>query len=182
MYAQTEPIRVSDDLDFDYGVIRLSPYYQQLLERNGIVPLNEQVWLKQPTSADFYILLGVPAALFDAGPSTMNVGGAMLYLEELPEKPAGFSGGDGPMFYGRLSPAVTLSSIKGMSGGPVFAFKMNDRKELRYWVVALQSRWLPDSCCIAACRTHYLGEESRDALAMAREAAAGAGDLASITA
>lgn len=169
-YEQAEPIRVSEDLDYDYGVIRLSGYYRQLLDNNGIVPLNEDVWRLQPTSPDFYLLVGMPSELFDASPRAMTVGGALLYLDELSEKPDGFSGGDGPMFYGRLSPSMALSSIQGMSGGPILAFKANDRKELRYWVVALQSRWLSDSRCIAACRTYYLGERIAYAMAMLREA------------
>jgi hypothetical protein len=170
-YEQAAPICVSEDPDYDYGVIPLSGYYRQLLDNNGIVPLNEEVWRCQPSDPDFYLLVGMPSELFDASPSAMTVGGALLYLDELCEKPDGFSGGDGPMFYGRLSPLMGLGSIKGMSGGPVLAFKANERKELRYWVVALQSRWLPDSRYIAACRTDYLGARIALALTMMREAA-----------
>ncbi|WP_442580324.1 hypothetical protein ACSBOB_33590 [Mesorhizobium sp. ASY16-5R] len=41
-------------------------------------------------------------------------------------------------------------NMVGMSGGPVFGFAGNE-KELRYWIVALQSAWLKDTRTTFAC-------------------------------
>ena len=74
------------------------------------------------------------------------------------EKPDGFVETDVPMFYGHLDWNDSLDSIKGMSGGPVFAFRRT-KKGLSYWLLAVQSTWLRDTKEIAACRIRPLAEE-----------------------
>jgi hypothetical protein len=46
-----------------------------------------------------------------------------------------------PRFVGKLSDDLPLDTIKGMSGGPIFGF---DQECSRYWIVAIQSSWLPE--------------------------------------
>ena len=62
-----------------------------------------------------------------------------------------------PLFYGKVFLGKALSNIEGMSGGPIFGFYQNDKDELRYWLLALQSRWLPKSHNTMACPTKLLG-------------------------
>ena len=44
-----------------------------------------------------------------------------------------------------------LNSIVGMSGGPIFGFRRYPNGEQRYWVVALQSWWDPETRTIYGC-------------------------------
>ena len=47
-----------------------------------------------------------------------------------------------PRFVGQLKKDISINSIVGMSGGPIFGFNLNP--PIRYWVVAIQSSWLKD--------------------------------------
>ena len=162
VYNESYPTCVSDDYAFDYGVMVLSSYYRQLLEANNIQALDEEVWKKQPTTVDFYMLLGIPNELVKVDSEFIAIGSTFHRIEPLDEKPEGFSQVDAPLFYGRISLLEGMTSIQGMSGGPVFAFRLNEKGELRYWLTALQSRWLPESHCIAACPTKLLGHFLED--------------------
>jgi hypothetical protein len=157
VYRDSYPVCLSDEHAFDYGIMRLSPYYRQLLQANNVQPLNEEVWKKQPTNIDFYILLGIPAELVKVDPSNIEIAATLHPIEPIAERPEGFTEVDAPLFYGRIILGNEITSIKGMSGGPIFAFKKNENGELRYWLTALQSRWLPQSHYIAACPTKLLG-------------------------
>jgi hypothetical protein len=163
-YEDSYPIPLSEDKAFDYGVIVLSSYYRQLLEKNNVQPLSEEVWKHQPTCVDFYYLLGVPGELVTVDPGQVEITTTMYRVECLDERPPGFSETDVPVFYGRIELGQGVSSIKGMSGGPIFAFYQDNQGQLRYWLVALQSRWLPHSHYIAACPTKVLGDTLEVAL------------------
>ena len=158
VYARSYPTRLSENKSFDYGVMVLSAYYRQLLEKNEIQPLNEDVWKHQPPSVDFYFLLGVPGELVKVESSHVEIVPTLHKVQPLDERPQGFSETDVPLFYGRIGLGQGITSIKGMSGGPIFGFYMDAQGQLRYWLIALQSRWLPDSHYIAACPTKVLGE------------------------
>ena len=60
------PIQPFRDDKYDYGLIFVEDHYRSLLEKNGVVPLTEDVWEKQPDEVDFYLLIGVPAEFSDA--------------------------------------------------------------------------------------------------------------------
>lgn len=157
VYKDSNPTCLSDDYAFDYGVMVLSPYYRQLLEANNIQALNEEVWKKQPANVDFYMLLGIPSELVKVDSEYIAIGSTLHRVEPVDEKPEGFTQVDAPLFYGRITLREGMTSIQGMSGGPIFAFHLNEKGELRYWLTALQSRWLPESHYIAACPTRLLG-------------------------
>jgi hypothetical protein len=157
-YEDSYPVPLSNDKDSDYGVIALSPYYRQLLEKNNVQPLSEEVWKHQPRDVDFYCLLGVPGELVRVDIGQVQIATTLHRVEPLAERPSGFSETDAPLFYGRVMLGEGVSSIGGMSGGPIFAFHQDHQGEPRYWLVALQSRWLPSSHCIAASPTKVLGD------------------------
>ena len=158
VYDALSPSRLSDDYAFDYGVIRLSEYYKGLLIANNVRALDEEVWKEQPTKVDFYILLGIPAELVRTNSEIVSITPAMFQVDALKEKPEGFSDTDVPLFYGHVNLYDEINSVKGMSGGPIFAFYKNEKGEVRYWLTALQSRTLSKSHFIAACPTKLLGE------------------------
>ena len=151
------PACLSEERQFDYGVIQLSTYYKRLLEVNGVVPLSEEVWKKQPTVVAFYMLLGVPFQLTKVDADSICITTTLHSVERLNDKPSNFPQTDVPLFYGRIKLDESISDISGMSGGPIFAFHQNDKKELLYWLVALQSRWLPQSRILIASPTNLLG-------------------------
>ena len=156
-YKGSYPTCLSDDYAFDYGVMVLSTYYKQLLNTNKVQALTEEVWKSQPIDIDFYMLLGIPAQLVKVDSSSIERAPTLLKVETMSEKPDGFTEVSVPLFYGRIALGEGVQSIEGMSGGPVFGFHQNEKGELRYWLTALQSRWLPRSHFIAACPTTLLG-------------------------
>lgn len=158
IYEKSEVCYFCDGFDYDYGLIPLTKYYRELLEANKIVSLNEEVWKKQPQKVDFYTLIGIPTELVTIGSDFIEFVPQILRVDPLPEKPNGFSDVNSPMFYGKIELGSNLSSIEGMSGGPIFGFSEDSDGQLRYWLVALQSRWLPDSHYIAACKTNFFGD------------------------
>jgi len=158
VYRDSSPTYLSEDQDFDYGVMVLSPYYQQLLEKNNIQALNEEAWKKQPAKVDFYWLLGIPEELTRVNPENIEITPTLHKVEPLSERPDKFPATDVPLFYGRIGLGEGVTTIKGMSGGPIFAFHKNEKGQLKYWLTALQSRWLPESHIIAAYPTKLLGD------------------------
>jgi hypothetical protein len=156
-YITSKPLCLSENGDFDYGVILLSSYYQELLEANHIQPLNEEVWKKQPAKIDFYTLMGVPHQLTKVALNNIEITTTLHKIELLDKKPDEFPDTDAPLFYGRITLDDSVTNIEGMSGGPIFGFFKNDKNELRYWLIALQSTWLKQSGFIKACPTHLLG-------------------------
>jgi hypothetical protein len=56
-----------------------------------------------------------------------------------------------PRFVGRLFDNVTLESMEGMSGGPIFGVGLSPDGMRRYWVIAIQSSWLPTKRIVFGC-------------------------------
>lgn len=162
VYQESYPVCISDNYAFDYGIMVLSPYYKQLLQANNVQALNEDVWKKQPSKVDFYMLLGVPGELVKVNPTSIEIAPLLCFIEPINQRPEGFTEVDVDLFYGRIVLGEGITSVKGMSGGPIFAFHQNEKGELRYWLIALQSRWLPESHFIAGCPTKLLGHFIED--------------------
>jgi hypothetical protein len=157
VYPSPTNVLFSDDFAFDYGIIPLSKYYQELLKLNGIQAFDEYAWKKQPNDFEAYLLIGVPAEYVVYRNDSIFINPVMFWVEGLASKPDGFSDVDTPLFYGRIGFDADITSIKGMSGGPILGFKKDIEGNLRYWVIGVQSLWLPESHYIAACPTSILG-------------------------
>jgi hypothetical protein len=170
VYEESYPTCLSDDIGFDYGVLGLSQYYKELLQANNVQALDEEVWKKQPVIVDFYALLGLSAELVKFDSDTVELTPTLHPVEPVNQMPPGFTEINASLFYGRIVLGEGIRDIKGMSGGPVFAFHQNGNGELRYWLTALQSRWLPESHYIAACPTKLLGRFIEDVVARVSQA------------
>jgi hypothetical protein len=161
---------------FDYALIPLRRAYVRLLMAGGVLALDEETWSDPPDSADAYFLLGFPQSAVTtrvtegAGQCNVSLGvGTPLLrvkpvhnLDEVPEDmryapnrffgrvpiPTREGGGEDP----------SLNSIKGMSGGPLFAVRFEGLHSLRYWVIAVQSAWAEASRVIAACPIQPLAD------------------------
>lgn len=152
-----------DDPFFDFAISPLSNYFQRLLSSNGVVALNEDVWEKQPREAQIYFLLGNPKDLITSEDiNHISIGSLLHKVIPLSEKPEGFKSSTYPLFYGQIELIGEINSIQGESGGPIFGCAKNEKGELRYWLIALQSRWLPMSQYIAGCPIRPLGIAIRE--------------------
>lgn len=132
-YHQSNPSYLSDGVNFDYGVMVLSPYYRALLEKNNVQALDERVWKMQPSKVDYYFLLGVPAELIKKNLESVEIIPTLHKVLPLYQRPEAFPDSEVPLFYGRVALGAGVTDIKGMSGGPIFGFYANEQGELRYW-------------------------------------------------
>ena len=127
----------------DFGVITLEPHYVRLLAKNGVVALTEQNWIRQhAVKFDGYAMLGLPEEFTSERVSASGggvVSPTMFAVKRLESAPDGRPPPRYAQFVGQLDPGLSLSSVKGMSGGPIYGFRLNP--ELRYWIVALQSSY-----------------------------------------
>ena len=157
-YENASPQYLSEDLHYDYGVIPLSSYYRHLLEANSVQSLTEEVWEKQPDEFDFYKLLGVPYELLEITPEYVYLPTTLLNVEPTNEWPNGIAKTSAPQFIGKITLGKGLTNIAGTSGGPIFGFRENPPGKLKYWLVALQSRWFSMSRIVIGCPTKPLGQ------------------------
>jgi hypothetical protein len=168
LYDPSKVLSLNPEFGLDYGIIKLSRYYKELLQANNIVPLSEAVWRQQPSTSqvNFYYLLGIPEEATQFETEAVWIAPTMLPVRLVAERPAGFEAVDKPLFYGHITLGEALNSIEGMSGGPIFAFSVTEQRDIRYWLVGLQSSWLPESHYIAAYHTDILGEAIAGMLGM----------------
>ena len=146
-----------NERDFDYGAIVIESFYKELLKKNNISPLDEKVWKLQPSKADKYFLLGVPNQLVYQNNRLLSISTKMLPIEMQENRPQDLEEKEAPRVYGKISLGTDISSIKGMSGGPIFAFQEEENGNVSYWLYALQSTWNQGTRNISACPTTHLG-------------------------
>nr|WP_281722859.1 hypothetical protein [Nitrosomonas nitrosa] len=137
----------------DFGVIVLSPYYVRLLAANGMVALEEDNWRRQHTvQFDGYAMLGFPEEFTSQRVDALGAGlvsPTMLSVRRLEVPPEGTPPTTYPRFIGEIDRRINIQSIRGMSGGPIFGFRLSP--DVRYWVVAIQSSWLPSQRVVFGC-------------------------------
>lgn len=154
-YDIAKPQYISNSREMDYGFIPLLAYYQGLLIANNIVPLSEEVWRIQPNNPDSFALIGIPDEFIQRGNNTVGIITVLNWIDEC-EKPEHFQKTDLPLFYGKIRLHSNQGSVRGMSGGPIFAFEQ-DNGQYRYWLKALQSSWGDQSEIVIGCPTTFLG-------------------------
>ncbi|MGD2119527.1 MAG: hypothetical protein PVG66_14290 [Chromatiales bacterium] len=145
------PTKMCYDEAYDYGLIFLDDNIVELLQSNSIIPMAEPTWDKEPSKPEFYALIGVPDELSKSDKDLAKITTTWHIVDELPERPAAFQPTDAPTFWGRIRLTNELDSIVGMSGGPIFSFGYDSDGNLRYWLHAVQSRWIKSEKVVAAC-------------------------------
>lgn len=143
------------DAGLDFGLIILTAHYCDLLKANGVVPILEKDWKNIPDELqEKHVMLGLPRCLIKTKTAGKNedmklvssVSPAAIGVERIYDKTLEK---DYPQFVGRLHQAgYTIENIDGMSGGPIIGFS---KDWTRYWVVAIQSSWLPESRITFGC-------------------------------
>lgn len=155
-YEQSGAARICYDETYDYGGIVVDSYYRRLLVANGVEPITERAWARQPKDFDFYKVMGVNYARSQFTPDRALVTITSHRVRKLRRRPAQFKPTTAPTLWGKVSLDHQGTSIQGLSGGPVFGFaKRGD--QLKYWLHAVQSRWREDTRQIAACEMRPLG-------------------------
>lgn len=132
-----------DQDGLDFGLVILSDLWKQNLARNGIVPFTPKQW-HFPADHEFesYAIVGFPdeytggAASFDTKSMVGHVKPSYIPLQRLPDDTKETF----TRFKGEILHKGTQERIKGMSGGPIFGF-FRAAGEVKYLLVALQSRW-----------------------------------------
>jgi hypothetical protein len=138
------------ELGLDYAFIALPELVLRALAKT-VTPFKATDWREtQKAPFDFYAMVGAPSDLTEQQVS-MNGGidsitslphPVLMFLHECPP-PADSSEPTIPQFYGQLNCEGGPEDIAGMSGGPLLGFRKTEDSQLRYWPVAIQSRWLP---------------------------------------
>lgn len=143
----------------DFGLIALRPYYVALLAKHGIKALFKENWINQHrVKFDGYTMLGLPEEFvkYEQNGSIGIVSPTMIGVKVLNILPEGTKLTSYPRFVGQLHENLPLSSIVGMSGGPIFGFRYGP--PMAYWVVAIQSSWLQSKRIIFGCPLPILAE------------------------
>jgi hypothetical protein len=158
-----EPRFFIDDTEegLDFGLIALRPYYVALLAKHGIKALFEENWIAQHrVKFDAYAMLGLPEEFVsyekDGTEIVGKVSPTMIWVKAIDIPPEGTKRTIYPRFIGKLDENLPLSSVVGMSGGPIFGFRYGP--PTAYWVVAIQSRWLKSQRVVFACPLPVLAE------------------------
>lgn len=158
IYSQAPKFFVNDrEAGLDFALIGLGPYYQHLLQANGVEAVTQENWEKQK-EVDFgrFMMIGLPQEAIEA--SSWKSQGKVhfkalvrpmtLEIEKIQKAPNGSEETRYPRFIGKINGDMPLNSIQGMSGGPILGFNKQGNK---YWIVAIQSSWLPESKIIFGC-------------------------------
>jgi len=144
---------VDDDNGLDFGAIVLHRHHVRLLITNGAAILEEENWVRQHNvTFEGYAMLGIPEEFTSQRlpkDRLATVSPAMITVRRLEEEPEGHRFAY-PRLTARIMEPIPLNSLVGMSGGPILGFAGNE-KELRYWIVALQSAWLEKTRTTFAC-------------------------------
>ena len=141
-----------EELGLDFGVIPIGYHHANLLSENGVIALSEKNWIEQDNvKFDGYMMLGFPAELVSERISSscrVDIQPTMFAVSRLGLTPD-CQATKYPRFVGQVSPDLSLKSLKGMSGGLILGFQTDP--QLRYWVVAVQSTWRPETRRVYGC-------------------------------
>lgn len=157
-YDAANPMPICPDEAWDYGAMFLSDNTCMLLRANGVTPFDEQWWIGEPDHVDAFFLFGAPAEITTASVEGVKLGAVMARVAPLTKRPDGFCETNAPMFYGELL-KNPLSSLKGMSGGPILSFKNDSAGGAgHYWLHAMQVSQVRGSKYISGIRIGPLAE------------------------
>jgi hypothetical protein len=144
----------SQEDGLDFAIIPLDLLTIQNFAANGVKDVSRANWLQQPAlTFERYMILGLPAYLIPKDRPAVQpvlVGIEPLKPSDIPD----------PLpdewFVGKIDDECPIVSIEGMSGGPIYGFRRDDKGRWLYHIVALQSRWREGSRVIFGCpMTHF---------------------------
>ncbi len=152
----------------DFGLILLSELQVQAFHANKVIAVSRENWMHQrELSFDFYMMLGIPEGrvIRTAGPDGIIISPLMIKVnrtsvDDLGEPPSDAEAAPtDAWFIGQIPAECGTVDIKGMSGGPIYGFRRNEKGDLIYHVVALQSRWWNRRRIVFGCSVPLFAEE-----------------------
>lgn len=129
----------------DFGFIKIDEASKRLFEANGICPLDESLWMPpEGTILDEHVLVGIPDELNEptkgATTTTFQPENVCIVLKS-PSRPVDeLDTARHRRIVKELPDQCDLTSVEGMSGGPMFAIGDGPEGEGRIWVVGIQSK------------------------------------------
>jgi hypothetical protein len=164
----------------DYAAMELIGIVRAGLERGGVTALQENTWGDQPFDQyPLWALVGLPRGSF----KVLNPDQAQINLHLAPLAPAVAPDPARALpdhrVYAKLLDIVSegskpVADIAGMSGGPVFAIRQHG-DQLRYWVIGIQSGWLPASRIVYFCPIGFFAGCLREAVVRFKAGDSGSG-------
>ena len=160
------------DLGLDFGLLKIGELMRKGFESNGVAAISRANWLEQ-ASIQFlhYKMLGLPSQTIDNstevnsdGRINADIQPVMIAIDHLnpqqmPDPPAD------TWFSGRIHPEANIEDIAGMSGGPIFGFLRMENGGWGYKIVAVQSRWQPETRIVFGCSVPLFAEAVHKTLA-----------------
>lgn len=151
-----------DEPGLDVAVIQMDYLTIRNFIVNGIKSVGRSNWIQQDNiSFEHYNMLGIPHHLAHfsvtkGGQVSTAIRPVLIAIDAvdrttIPNPPPE------DWFVGRITPEADISSIEGMSGGPIYGFRRDGDKWL-YHVVALQSRWREEERIIMGCPVKRFAE------------------------
>jgi hypothetical protein len=171
-YEAHPRIHVNKDR-LDFALILLSDIEVQGLQANGVIPFTFEGKPERPWSEyDRFVLVGFVKEHLrsdvdrSTGEVRLEVRAGVVPVERLQSAPTTCNKTRFPRFIGKLTDNQQPSSIFGMSGSPIIGMKRTDRG-VDYWVVAIQSHWLPSERIIFGCPMPVMFDVLRRAIEQA---------------
>lgn len=145
------PAIVTDNtsLGVDIAVIELPSFYLEMFSQT-IEPFTHERWVYQANvQFDFFAIVGIPYVASEKETSHTSKGFSVTTYPQpqviLLEASSPITPEDEnslmPQFFGRILPGHPIQQLAGVSGGPILGFRKEPDGQLRYWPVAVQSRW-----------------------------------------
>lgn len=142
----------------DIGIVLLTNNQQQLLAANGVVPIAEEHWdHNNGQQCNLHCIVGLP----DEFVKENEVGIVILGVDRLDNVPDDIPITEYERFVGRIDERATFD-LKGMSGGLIIGINRAVRD--KYWIIAVQSTWLPNRRLTFGCPIRTFGQFVEEAI------------------
>ena len=145
--AEDRIVEFNEDAGLDFALIPMPHLVVRALSET-ITPFRRIDWCQESLDVcDRYFMIGLPGEkasddIFTSDNEAFaRIGLALVVLRVDRVSEAEAKETKYPQFVGKLA-GDAVKNIKGMSGGPIIGMRYDDNGNLRYYPVALQSRWI----------------------------------------
>lgn len=149
-----------DENGFDFAAVPLTENTRQLLEANGILVVAEKNWKGNRDPDGQLFVLGLidelQAEIIKGNEMNVKINLANIPLETVEANNERLNVDGVPEIVGRVPNTGQFDSIKGMSGGPIFALSATNPGQ--YSIIGMQTRWNKQTRLVYGCPIRVFGE------------------------